>query len=29
MGIMDLLHRTYEYAYEANDTELLEHYLIS
>ncbi len=29
MGMMDLLHRTYEYAYEANDTELLEHYLIS
>lgn len=29
MGMMDLLHRTYEYAYEANDTELLENYLIS
>ena len=27
--MMDLLYRTYEYAYEAGDTELMEHYLMS
>ncbi len=29
MSMMDLLYRTYEYAYKANDTQLMEHYLIS
>ena len=28
MSMMDLLYRTYEYAYKANDTQLMEHYQI-
>ena len=29
MGMMDLLYRTYEYAYEAEDAQLMENYLMS
>ena len=29
MGMMDLLYRTYEYAYEAEDAQQMENYLMS